>query len=145
MENALGSYPFGVPAPSETSLTPDLDNEAPGGISERPWESLFLVDVKRVRDQKQLALLRRKVEEYEQLLQDLEKKVDKNAARSIRKAHRLIKKGSDTPSPTDFDSDSDSANSSIVSLSALELVEEDLNRSERTVATGFIGKNSEIT
>ncbi|GLB05108.1 hypothetical protein AtubIFM57258_011139 [Aspergillus tubingensis] len=100
-----------------------------------------LLGASRVRDQKQLALLRRKVEEYEQLLQDLEKKVDKNAARSIRKAHR----GSDTPSPTDFDSDSDSANSSIVSLSALELVEEDLNRSERTVATGFIGKNSEIT
>ena len=51
--------------------------------------SCFFVDVKRVRDQKQLALLRRKVEEYEQLLQDLEKKVDKNAARSIRKAHRV--------------------------------------------------------
>lgn len=35
-------------------------------------------------------------------------------------------------------------NSSIGSLDAIDLVEEDLNRSERTRATGFFGKNSEV-
>ncbi|GKZ25024.1 hypothetical protein AbraIFM66951_000997 [Aspergillus brasiliensis] len=102
--------------------------------------SCFFVDVKRVRDQKQLGLLGKKVEQYEHLLQDLEREVDENAARRIRKVLR----GSDISSPTDDDGDSDSTTSSIGSLEALDLVEEDLNRSERTVATGFFGKNSEV-
>lgn len=47
----------------------------------------------------------------------------------------------DEPEPDDPESDS---NSSKGSLDAIDLVEEDLNRSERTRATGFFGKNSEI-
>ncbi|PYI05676.1 hypothetical protein BO78DRAFT_397985 [Aspergillus sclerotiicarbonarius CBS 121057] len=102
--------------------------------------SCFFVDVKRVRDQKQLGFLGKKVEHYEQLLQDLEKEVDDNAARRIRRALRAA----DPLSPTDDDDDSDSTTSSIGSLNALDLVEEDLNRSEKSVATGFFGKNSEV-
>ncbi|GLA17943.1 hypothetical protein AnigIFM62618_005096 [Aspergillus niger] len=102
--------------------------------------SCFFVDVKRVRDQKQLGLLGKKVEQYERLLQELEKEVDENAARRIRKVLR----GTDISSPTDDGGDSDSSISSIGSLEALDLVEEDLNRSEKTVATGFFGKNSEV-
>ncbi|PWY78107.1 fungal-specific transcription factor [Aspergillus sclerotioniger CBS 115572] len=102
--------------------------------------SCFFVDVKRVRDQKQLGFLGKKVEYYEQLLQDLEREVDENAARRIRRAL----KASDPSSPTDDDGDSDSSTSSIGSLNALDLVEEDLNRSEKSVATGFFGKNSEV-
>lgn len=51
--------------------------------------SCFFVDVKRVRDQKQLGLLGRKVEKYENLLQNLEKEVDENVARRIRKVLRV--------------------------------------------------------
>ncbi|OJZ81489.1 hypothetical protein ASPFODRAFT_145220 [Aspergillus luchuensis CBS 106.47] len=102
--------------------------------------SCFFVDVKRVRDQKQLGILGKKVEQYEHLLQDLEKEVDENVARRIRKVLR----GADITSPPDDDGDSDSGTSSIGSLEALDLVEEDLNRSEKTVATGFYGKNSEV-
>ena len=51
--------------------------------------SCFFVDVKRVRDQKQLGFLGKKVEQYEQLLQDLEKEVDDNAARRIRRALKV--------------------------------------------------------
>ena len=42
------------------------------------------------------------------------------------------------------ESASDSSNSSRGSLDAIDLVEEDLNRNERTRATGFFGKNSEV-
>lgn len=47
----------------------------------------------------------------------------------------------DEPEPGEPDSDS---NSSRGSLDAIDLVEEDLNRNERTRATGFFGKNSEV-
>ncbi|RAL04313.1 uncharacterized protein BO80DRAFT_422159, partial [Aspergillus ibericus CBS 121593] len=103
--------------------------------------SCFFVDVKRVRDQKQLGFLGKKVERYEQLLQDLEKEVDDPAARRIRRA---LGQASDPASLTDDDGDSDSTTSSIGSLDALDLVEEDLNRSEKSVATGFFGKISEV-
>jgi hypothetical protein len=43
------------------------------------------LDVKRVRDQKQLEILSRRVKEYESLLRDLETEVDANAARRIRR------------------------------------------------------------
>ncbi|KAI3054447.1 transcriptional regulator family: Fungal Specific TF [Aspergillus niger] len=102
--------------------------------------SCFYTDVKRVRDRKQLSVLQRKVEQYERLLHDLEE-VDGDVARRIRTALR----GSDTTSATtDKDGGFDSANSSMGSLNGLDLVQEDLNRSEKSVATGFFGKNSEV-
>ncbi|GKZ63662.1 hypothetical protein AnigIFM49718_003255, partial [Aspergillus niger] len=95
--------------------------------------------VKRVRDRKQLSVLQRKVEQYERLLHDLEE-VDGNVARRVRTALR----GFDATSATADDGDSDSSNSSVGSLNGLDLVQEDLNRSEKSVATGFFGKNSEV-
>ncbi|RDH26600.1 C6 transcription factor [Aspergillus welwitschiae] len=87
--------------------------------------SCFYTDVKRVRDRKQLSVLQRKVEQYERLLHDLEE-VDGDVARRIRTALR----GSDTTSATtDKDGGFDSANSSM---------------GEKSVATGFFGKNSEV-
>ncbi|GLA67506.1 hypothetical protein AtubIFM54640_010825 [Aspergillus tubingensis] len=121
--------------------------------------SCFYTDVKRVRDRKQLSVLQRKVEQYERLLHDLEE-VDGDVARcrtalrvslsawpyvSLSQAHCLNQKGSDTTSATtDKDGGFDSANSSMGSLNGLDLVHEDLNRSEKSVATGFFGKNSEV-
>ncbi|OJI87463.1 hypothetical protein ASPTUDRAFT_62114 [Aspergillus tubingensis CBS 134.48] len=101
--------------------------------------SCFYTDVKRVRERKQLSVLQRKVEQYERLLHDLEE-VDGNVARRVRTALR----GSDATSATADDGDSDTSNSSVGSLNGLDLVQEDLNRSEKSVATGFFGKNSEI-
>ncbi|KAI3052256.1 transcriptional regulator family: Fungal Specific TF [Aspergillus niger] len=122
--------------------------------------SCFYTDVKRVRDRKQLSVLQRKVEQYERLLHDLEE-VDGDVARRIRtalrvslsawpyvsysQAHSLNQKGSNiTSATTDNDGGFDSANSSMGSLNGLDLVQEDLNRSEKSVATGFFGKNSEV-
>ncbi|GLA56182.1 hypothetical protein AnigIFM63604_005052, partial [Aspergillus niger] len=231
MEDALGSHPFGVAAPNETSFTLAPENSAFGGIAKQPWfpesprevvpvafcpsslldfvdrpgsysypfpssssrevpgsvgkvaipritcassqsqvrrctracgpcrqrktkcdgnkpvcrpcvdhnVSCFYTDVKRVRDRKQLSVLQRKVEQYERLLHDLEE-VEGNVARRIQTALR----GSDTTSATADDGDFDSANSSIGSLNGLNLVQEDLNRSEKSVATGFFGKDSEV-
>lgn len=45
----------------------------------------------------------------------------------------------------DQNPDDESAPSSIGSLEAIERVEEDLNRTEDTRATGYMGKNSEVT
>ncbi|GKZ38594.1 hypothetical protein AbraIFM66950_010903 [Aspergillus brasiliensis] len=101
--------------------------------------SCFYTDVKRVRDRKQLSVLQRKVEQYERLLHDLEE-VDGNVARRVRTALR----GFDATSAIADDGDSDSSNSSVGSLNGLDLVQEDLNRSEKSVATGFFGKNSEV-
>lgn len=52
---------------------------------------------------------------------------------------------SQSHSPADEDTDSDDDSESIGSLDNLDLVEEDLNRNERTVAMGFFGKNSEVS
>ncbi|CAG8217780.1 unnamed protein product [Penicillium olsonii] len=95
-------------------------------------------DVKRVRDQKRLGLLAKRVEAYESLLRDLEDEVDLETARKIRRTMKNPGK----PSPKHDDgSDSDS---SMGSLEAIDQVDEDLNRSEGTRAAGFFGKNSEI-
>ncbi|PLB49635.1 fungal-specific transcription factor [Aspergillus steynii IBT 23096] len=100
------------------------------------------MDVKRVRDQKLLGALAKKVDRYEKLLEDLEGQVDAPMARRIRKAL----KASNEPLPTtDEYPDSDDDSESIGSLDNIDLVEEDLNRNERTVAMGFFGKNSEVS
>ncbi|KAF3384359.1 hypothetical protein F1880_001878 [Penicillium rolfsii] len=99
-------------------------------------------DVKRVRDQKMLELLSKRVERYESMLRDLEGDVDAPTARRIRKALKVKDKKSspgNVENPVDSDSDS-----SVGSLEAVDLVEEDLNRNETTRAAGFFGKNSEV-
>ncbi|KAJ5338940.1 hypothetical protein N7452_005668 [Penicillium brevicompactum] len=95
-------------------------------------------DVKRVRDQKRLGSLAKRVEAYEALLRDLESEVDMETARKIRKT---MKNPGKPPPKNDDGSDSDS---SMGSLEAIDQVDEDLNRNEGTRASGFFGKNSEI-
>ncbi|KAL4994710.1 fungal-specific transcription factor domain-containing protein [Aspergillus recurvatus] len=101
------------------------------------------IDIKRIRDQKQLGVLTEKVERYETLLKQLETESDPTTAKLIRKALAATKK----PSSDDGDDATDSeANSetSQGSLDEIDLVKEDLNRSDKTVAVRFFGKNSEI-
>src|ERR1700712_1770514 len=50
-----------------------------------------------------------------------------------------------TPQDDAPENDEPSSPSSIGSLDAIDRVEEDLNRSEHTRATGYMGKNSEVT
>ncbi|KAF9886445.1 hypothetical protein FE257_011477 [Aspergillus nanangensis] len=100
------------------------------------------VDVKRVRDQKQLSVLAKKVHRYEKLLSDLEHDAEGSMARRVRRAL----KASDQPSSAEDESyDSADETSSMGSLEEIDLVEEDLNRNEKSIATGFFGKNSEVS
>ncbi|KKK26381.1 hypothetical protein ARAM_006293, partial [Aspergillus rambellii] len=101
--------------------------------------SCFYVDIKRVRDQKQLGTLTQKVERYEKLLRQLESQVEPGSARLIERSLSDI----DKPDSDADGSESDSI-SSTGSLDALDLIKEDLNRSEKSVAAGFFGKNSEV-
>ncbi|KAF7594375.1 hypothetical protein BBP40_009356 [Aspergillus hancockii] len=97
------------------------------------------LDVKRVRDQKQLGVLARKVHRYEKLLGGLEPELEGAQARRIRRALQ----GSEASSADD-ESDSGNDSSSIGSLDEIDLIDEDLNRDEKSIATGFFGKNSEV-
>ncbi|KAK4969821.1 hypothetical protein LTR66_011667, partial [Elasticomyces elasticus] len=96
-------------------------------------------DAKQVRDRKTLQLLSQYVDRYEALLRDLESEVDAPTAQRIRDA--LKARNGQYSKPSDAD---DSDSSSVGSLEAVDLVEEDLNRSEITRATGYFGKNSEV-
>ncbi|OQE26999.1 hypothetical protein PENFLA_c006G05756 [Penicillium flavigenum] len=105
-------------------------------------------DVKRVRDQKRLGSLIKRVDTYEALLRELETEVDLPTARKIKKALKTltaiwqIKSKSGKSSRNNVDSD-DSA-TSMGSLDAIDQVDEDLNRNGDTRAAGFFGKNSEV-
>ncbi|KAJ5806806.1 C6 transcription factor [Penicillium riverlandense] len=96
-------------------------------------------DVKRVRDQKRLGSLSRRVDRYESLLRELEVDADATTARKIRK---VLKQGPDTALSNQKEEDDDS--SSMGSLDGIDILEEDLNRNENSRATGFIGKASEV-
>lgn len=98
------------------------------------------LELKRVRDQKQLEILSHRVKAYESLLRDLEMEVDANAARRIRRTLKTSSRGDKEDGAL-----SDSSSSSAGSLNAIDLVEEDLNRSHRTRASGYFGKNSEVS
>ncbi|CBF82446.1 uncharacterized protein ANIA_11185 [Aspergillus nidulans FGSC A4] len=101
------------------------------------------MDIKRIRDQKQLGLLNEKVERYEKLLKQLETEVDPTTARIIRRTLSVSGQPSSDDGGGENDSDADSTTSQ-GSLEDIDLVKEDLNRSDKTVAVGFFGKNSEI-
>ncbi|OJJ48135.1 hypothetical protein ASPZODRAFT_130073 [Penicilliopsis zonata CBS 506.65] len=92
------------------------------------------VDIKRVRDQKELGLLAKQVERYEELLRTLVPEVDALTAGQIRKTLRHFRPGEEE--------DSDSY---VGTLEELDLIDEDLNRNERSRATGFFGKTSEVS
>ncbi|OJJ34399.1 hypothetical protein ASPWEDRAFT_42406 [Aspergillus wentii DTO 134E9] len=103
------------------------------------------IDVKRVREQKQLKTLTKKVERYEALLRDLEAGVDAGAARQIRRTLRpKVTQEIKQSQAQDDGEESDSSGSSVASLEAIDLVEEDINRNEKSRAAGYFGKNSEV-
>ncbi|KAJ5188489.1 hypothetical protein N7491_004812 [Penicillium cf. griseofulvum] len=110
----------------------------------------------RDRTKKKVESLSEKVQDYENLLKDLAGVVDLSAAERIRSL--LDKHGpeadysshtSQSQSATPQDdlpvNDVPSSPSSIGSLEAIDRVEEDINRSGDARATGYMGKNSEIT
>ncbi|OQD85742.1 hypothetical protein PENANT_c009G03540 [Penicillium antarcticum] len=105
----------------------------------------------------QVEKLSEKAQEYETMLKELGMIVETRAADRIR--NLLDKHGqegetsshnsqSQSATPQDDvvpENDEPSSPSSIGSLEAIDRVEEDHNRSEQTRATGYMGKNSEIT
>jgi hypothetical protein len=109
--------------------------------------SCTYIDIKRIRDQKQLGVLSRKVERYEKLLGQLENDLDPETTKGIRKALSAAERspydGDDNADVEGEDDGSDADSlTSHGSLDEIDLVKEDLNRSDRTVAVGFYGKNS---
>lgn len=110
----------------------------------------------REKTKKQVEILSDKAQEYENLLKELGGMVSAGAADRIKSL--LDKYGLDldyssnsNPShsviPQDElpDADDVGSPSSIGSLEAIDRVEEDLNRNENARATGYMGKNSEVT
>ncbi|KAJ5601458.1 hypothetical protein N7510_010992 [Penicillium lagena] len=109
------------------------------------------------RTKKQVEKLSEKATDYENLLKDLGGVVETKAAERIRSLldkHGLepdyssnsAQSHSATPQDAmDAAAEEPSSPSSIGSLEAIDRVEEDLNRDEHTRATGYLGKNSEIT
>ncbi|KAJ5180868.1 hypothetical protein N7492_004078 [Penicillium capsulatum] len=110
---------------------------------------------KRIRDQNQLAFLRQRVDQYENLLRSLEGESDPPVARRIRKALKVsidemdaswkTPRGKSGKPPADDHGDRSDSESSLGSLEDLDLVDEDINRNESTRAAGFFGKNSEVS
>ncbi|KAJ6011207.1 hypothetical protein N7451_002619 [Penicillium sp. IBT 35674x] len=105
---------------------------------------------------KQVEKLTEKAYDYENLLKDLGTLVESRVADRIKSL--LDKHGLDvdyspssaqshsvTPQDEVAEADDISSPSSIGSLEAIDRVEEDLNRNENTRATGYMGKNSEVT
>ncbi|OQE28612.1 hypothetical protein PENSTE_c003G05810 [Penicillium steckii] len=106
---------------------------------------------------KQVEWLSEKAVDYENMLKDLGSYVETRTADRIKTL--LDKYGNEnesssnasapshsvTPQDDIGDADDLSSPSSIGSLEAIDRVEEDLNRTEHSRATGFMGKNSEIT
>lgn len=110
----------------------------------------------REKTKKEVEKLSEKALEYENLLKDLGTIVESRTADRIKSL--LDKYGLDvdyssnsnlshsvTPQDELPDADDVSSPSSIGSLEAIDRVEEDLNRNENSRATGYMGKNSEIT
>ncbi|KAJ5730934.1 uncharacterized protein N7483_005442 [Penicillium malachiteum] len=98
-------------------------------------------DIKRIRDAKQIKSLASNVNRYEKLLRSIEGEVDSPTSRKIRKA---LKFNDGDPSEQAEGDQSDSS-ASVGSLEAVDVVAEDLNRNENTRASGFFGKNSEVS
>ncbi|KAJ6015853.1 hypothetical protein N7540_010444 [Penicillium herquei] len=98
-------------------------------------------DIKRIRDAKQIKSLAANVNRYEKLLRSIEGEVDPPTSRKIRK---VLKFNDGDPSEQAKGDQSDSS-ASVGSLEAVDVVAEDLNRNENTRASGFFGKNSEVS
>ncbi|KAI9044445.1 Zn(II)2Cys6 transcription factor [Aspergillus affinis] len=109
----------------------------------------------RERTKGQLDKLEMKTQEYENLLKEIGNIVDGRTAERIRNtldkwsarddSTSSSQSNSLTPQDEDQELDDVSSVSSIGSLEAIDRVEEDLNRTPSSRATGYMGKNSEIT
>ncbi|CRG86433.1 putative transcriptional regulatory protein C105,03c [Talaromyces islandicus] len=96
-----------------------------------------------------------KSNEYESLLKDLRSSVDDSLANKISttlfkysvdtELDSTAQRSSSSRTPLDNAELEPSSPSSVGSLEAIDRVEEDLNRGEHVRATGYIGKNSEIS
>ncbi|KAJ5707918.1 hypothetical protein N7488_007719 [Penicillium malachiteum] len=130
-------------------------------------------DIKRIRDAKQIKSLASDVNRYEKLLRSIEGELDPPTSRKIRRAlkslmytlgsihpkiyypHINSKLGFNTMSFTiqfkdgdpseQAEGDQSDSSASVGSLEAVDVVAEDLNRNENTRASGFFGKNSEVS
>ncbi|GAD94035.1 fungal specific transcription factor [Paecilomyces variotii No. 5] len=104
---------------------------------------------KKAQEEKKLTLLTQKVEQYEKLLSDISKEVRGHLARRIGRILKGKNSSEDSRTPKEGGKsdpeDSSTSSSSLGSLNGIDIVEEDLNRNANTRATGFMGKNSEVT
>ncbi|KAH8695363.1 putative C6 transcription factor [Talaromyces proteolyticus] len=109
----------------------------------------------REKTKRHLEQLSSKSDDYESLLKDLRSSVDDGLAKRITTTlskyapddehNRTEPLSSSSRTPLDDVELEPSSPSSIGSLEAIDRVEEDLNRGENVRATGYIGKNSEIS
>ncbi|KAL4869719.1 fungal-specific transcription factor domain-containing protein [Aspergillus spectabilis] len=109
------------------------------------------IDIKRIRDQKQLGSLAEKVERYEKLMRQLEAEVDPSTARRIKRALAVgisVPTWAQSKGDGDVDDDGETSDADSTtthgSLEDIDLVKEDLNRNAKSIATGYFGKNSEV-
>ncbi|KAL4915297.1 fungal-specific transcription factor domain-containing protein [Aspergillus aurantiobrunneus] len=105
----------------------------------------------------QLTKLSAKSDEFENLLRDISYHVDGQVSERIKSALEKHAEPGNSPSndqqstrpasavDEEPDPDAKSLPSSIGSLDAIDRVDEDLNRSPNARATGYMGKNSEVT
>ncbi|KKY21344.1 putative c6 transcription factor [Phaeomoniella chlamydospora] len=106
---------------------------------------------------KQFGTMAEKLVDYETLLLELSAKVNEKDADRIRKALEKetskdmddIKSDAPTATGTELESEFSGGESEVSggvgSTGAVDRVEEDFNRNEESRATGFMGKNSEVT
>ncbi|KAL4873410.1 hypothetical protein BDV12DRAFT_159948 [Aspergillus spectabilis] len=111
----------------------------------------------RERTKGQLSKLEAKSEDYESLLREISYLVDGRTSERIRYTlDKYSEPGNEPLSDQQSthsaaaideepDADAESLPSSIGSLDAIDRVDEDLNRSPNSRATGYMGKNSEVT
>ncbi|KAJ5982206.1 hypothetical protein N7451_012306 [Penicillium sp. IBT 35674x] len=95
------------------------------------------------KERKQLESANSEVDRYEGLLREISQEVDVSVARKISKALRLSLGDRDSQGEASSVSSTSSA-SSIGSLDALDTLNEDVNRSKASIATGYHGKSSEV-
>ncbi|KAJ5819106.1 hypothetical protein N7474_004697 [Penicillium riverlandense] len=99
-------------------------------------------EAKFVRQQKELESVRRKVERYEELLRSISTDLEGPIANRVANALKDPFAGS--TKHRSKTSSASSSSSSFGSLDENEVVSEDINRDEKSRATGYIGKNSEV-
>ncbi|GCB24367.1 uncharacterized transcriptional regulatory protein C3C7.04 [Aspergillus awamori] len=99
-------------------------------------------DTKRVRDQKKLGLLTRKVVRYENLLEEIERESEWNTARRISQTLRM----SDQISPAEDDScDGFEHYESFIYSKDTDIIKESLTQNNSTDATGSFGKTPKVS